>query len=108
MVKTEAEQKHLDNLVNNCIAFADLHGEVLDKTGSHFLRQLPKEYKTEDLEIFFRVQGSRYSGSSYVKVTQHGTIVFEAESNFMEEAFNTNAKIYIKGKWEDKIPKWKQ
>ena len=107
MEATEAEKKHLNDLVNNCIAFADRKGKTIDKTSNPFSKHLSKEYKGEDLEIFFRVQASPYSnGSACVKVTHQGSPVFEAESNFMAYAFNTTAKTYIKGDWEDKIPMW--
>lgn len=107
MAMTESEQKHLNDLVNNGIAFVDRKGKVLFKESNPVSKQLSKEYIDEDLEVSFRVQASPYgNGFCEVKVTQNGNPVLEAEGNFMAYAFNTKATTYVKGEWEDKIPKW--
>lgn len=107
MTTTDVEQKHLNDLVNNCIAFADRKGRVIHKSSNPVAKHLSMEYKGEGLEIFFKVFSTPYgNGSCDVKVTQNGAPVLEAEGSFMAYAFNTKATTYVKGDWENKIPKW--
>lgn len=107
MTTTDVEQKHLNDLVNNCIAFADRKGRLIHASSTPVAKHRSREYESEDLEIFFRVYASPYgNGSCEVKVTQNGAPVLEAEGSFMAYAFNTKATTYIRGDWEDKIPTW--
>lgn len=107
METIDAERKHLNDLVNNCIAFADRKGRLVHASSTPASKHRSREYLCEDLEIFFSVYASPYgNGSCEVKVVQRGNVVLEAESNFMAYAFNTKATTYVKGEWENKIPKW--
>ena len=94
---------NLDELVNRCMIFAYRNGKVLDR-GS-LSTWLSVEYKSKELSIEFRVQSSPYSnGSSYVKVSQDGKTVLEASGSFTVSAYNMEAKAYIAGDWEKRIP----
>ena len=107
METTEAEKKHLNDLVNNCIHFASIHGKVLDKHINPISKSLIMECADYGLRIDFSFFASGFSnGSCYIKVSKNGSVVLDAKGNYTAYAFGMEAKTYVKGEWEDKIPKW--
>lgn len=111
MPKTgEEKQKHLNQLVNNCLYYADRNGRVLEKFSNRVSAQLAIEYRDPNgTYIVFRVYESGYSnGSCRIEVRQGETVVLEAKGNYMAGAFNMEAETYQSGDWEKNIPEWKR
>lgn len=99
-------EKHLTELVNRCMVFADRRGKVLEKGSNPFSSWLKMRYSKKGLLITFHAQCSPHSnGSCRVEVEENGKTVLEASGNFMTAAFNVAAKTYVPGDWEKKVVK---
>ncbi len=93
------EQRHLDNLVNRCISFADRNGKA------NGLAEYPvTEYRGQDITVVFaRIEPNKCAGRCWVKVWQQDKLVLDVEGDFIVEARNIKAVTYIPGDWEKKV-----
>jgi len=97
-------QEQLSDFMLKCMKFVDKNPKSkIIQEGSHpFSSYLEMEYEEANFKIRFRAQRSPcFNGSCWVKVWSGNTEVFEAQGNFMSEPFNTQAKIYTPGDWEN-------
>lgn len=103
------DQKHINEIVNNCLHFAGKNGRMLGKQGNPFSKSLRMSYASDSLSIEFNVLASPFSnGSCSVKVTDNGVVVLEADGNYTAYAHGMTAKTYVSGDWEKRIPEWKR
>ncbi len=101
----EEQQKHLVNLVNRCLVFTDRKGKVLAKEGTPVTSLLEMKYQGDNLLIkFFASNAAMGNGVCRISVKYKGELVLAAKGRYSIAAYDIEARIYIPGEWEKKIP----
>ena len=99
------KNKHIGDLVYNCLVFVDQRGRIIEKTSNPMLSILEMEYKAGSLAFHFRAYSHcQGNGSLSLEVKDNEDVVFKADGTYIAGPYSMEAKIYKSGDWEKAIP----
>ncbi|MBI4739076.1 hypothetical protein HY772_05960 [Candidatus Woesearchaeota archaeon] len=106
-MKNNTDEKHINDLVDNCLSFVDKRGRIVSKSNTGVSTSLEMKYDVDNLAFHFSVYSHCMgNGSCYVQVKKDKKVVFEANGCFTVRAFGMKAEVYQPGDWEKTIPEW--
>lgn len=90
-----------EELVNKVILFVKKNGSVVQIDSHNFFMFKHMKFVGSGIRIETKIaSASGMSGWCWVIVKKRRKCVFEAEGNYLIDAFNVEAREYISGDWE--------
>ena len=102
---TEEQKRHLAELVNRCVVFAERNGQITRLCAGRFPYAISMKFQYHNIIIEFDVLEMRYPHGSYsIKVKEKKRVVFKAHGKLMNVASGIKVKKYTTGDWEKSVP----
>ena len=107
--KRKNDERTLDELINDILAYVDKRGVVLEKSSTPQSSTLRMELHEEGLHYSIAVfQHAQGNGSCQVEVLDAGLPILKAAGRYIVGAYGMKAEEFVPGPWcsVEQIPRW--